>query len=230
MKIAVIGTGIVGRTLALKLKELNHEIMIGTRNVSDKLADSTSDNQGNPPFGDWLKTNVGIRLGTFDEAAKFGEMIINATNGRSSLSALTLAGRKNLAGKVLIDISNPLDFSKGMPPGLLPGLNNTNSLGEEIQKTFSEAMVVKTLNTMWCGLMVNPDLIGKGDHINFISGNSTDAKTVVRKLLIQFGWKDANIMDLGDITGARATESMLPIWLKVMNSLKSGAFNFKVVQ
>jgi predicted dinucleotide-binding enzyme len=230
MKIAVIGTGIVGRTLALKLKELNHEIMIGTRNVSDKLADTTSDNQGNPPFADWLKVNDKIRLRTFDEAAKFGEMIINATNGRSSLSALTLAGKKNLEGKVLIDISNPLDFSKGMPPGLLPGLNNTNSLGEEIQNAFSETMVVKTLNTMWCGLMVNPDLIGKGDHINFISGNSTDAKNVVRKLLIQFGWKDANIIDLGDITGARATESMLPIWLRVMNSLNSGVFNFKIVR
>jgi hypothetical protein len=230
MKIAIIGTGIVGRTLALKLKELNHEIMIGTRNVSDKLADKTSDYQGNPPFGDWLKANSGIKLGTFDEAAKSGEMIINATNGNSSISALTLAGKKNLAGKVLIDISNPLDFSNGMPPGLLPGLSNSNSLGEEIQKTFSEAMVVKTLNTMWCGIMVNPGLIGKGDHINFISGNSTEAKAAVRKLLNQFGWKDANIFDLGDITAARATESMLPIWLRVMNSLKSGTFNFKIVR
>ena len=230
MKIAVIGTGIVGRTLALKLKELNHEIMIGTRNVSDKLADKTSDYQGNPPFGDWLKANSTIKLGTFDEAAKFGEMIINATNGRSSISALTLAGKKNIDGKVLIDISNPLDFSNGMPPGLLPGLNNSNSLGEEIQKTFSEVMVVKTLNTMWCGLMVNPGLIGNGDHINFISGNSTEAKAAVKKLLIQFGWKDANIFDLGDITAARATESMLPIWLRVMNSLKSGTFNFKIVR
>lgn len=230
MKIAVIGTGIVGQTLALKLKELNHEIMIGTRNVSDKLADTKSDNQGNPPFSVWLKANDEIKLGTFEEAAKFGEMIINATNGSSSVSALTLAGKKNLADKVLIDISNPLDFSKGMPPSLLPGLNNTNSLGEEVQKTFSETMVVKTLNTMWCGLMVNPGLIGKGDHINFICGNRTDAKVSVKKLLNQLGWEDANIMDLGDITGARATESMLPIWLKVMNSLKSGAFNFKIVR
>ena len=182
------------------------------------------------PFSVWLKANDEIKLGTFEEAAKFGEMIINATNGSSSISALTLAGKKNLADKVLIDISNPLDFSKGMPPSLLPGLNNTNSLGEEVQKTFSETMVVKTLNTMWCGLMVNPGLIGKGDHINFICGNRTDAKVSVKKLLNQLGWEDANIMDLGDITGARATESMLPIWLKVMNSLKSGAFNFKIVR
>jgi Predicted dinucleotide-binding enzymes len=171
-----------------------------------------------------------VELGTFAEAAAFGEMIINATNGSNSVTALILAGKKNLGGKVLIDISNPLDFSNGMPPSLLAGLNNTNSLGEEIQKTFPETLVVKTLNTMWCGLMVKPDLIRKGDHINFISGNNTDAKAKVKKLLNQMGWKDENIIDLGDITGARATESMLPIWLRVMSLSKSGVFNFKIVR
>jgi len=230
MKIAIIGTGAVGRTLASKLAELNHEIMMGTRNVSDKLAVTTSDDRGNPPFSEWLKTNSKVELGTFAEAAAFGELIINATNGSNSVTALILAGKKNLGGKVLIDISNPLDFSNGMPPSLLAGLNNTNSLGEEIQKTFSETLVVKTLNTMWCGLMVKPDLIGKGDHINFISGNNTDAKAKVKKLLNQMGWKDEHIIDLGDITGARATESMLPIWLRVMSLSKSGVFNFKIVR
>jgi len=230
MKIAIIGTGAVGRTLASKLAELNHEIMMGTRNVSDKLAVTTSDDRGNSPFIEWLKTNSKVELGTFAEAAAFGEMIINATNGSNSVTALILAGKKNLGGKVLIDISNPLDFSNGMPPSLLAGLNNTNSLGEEIQKTFSETLVVKTLNTLWCGLMVKPDLIGKGDHINFISGNNTDAKAKVKKLLNQMGWKDENIIDLGDITGARATESMLPIWLRVMSLSKSGVFNFKIVR
>jgi predicted dinucleotide-binding enzyme len=117
-----------------------------------------------------------------------------------------------------------------MPPSLLPGLNNTNSLAEEIQKTFPDAMVVKTLNTMWFGLMVNPKMIGKGDHINFISGNNEEAKTRVKKLLNQFGWLDENIIDIGDITGARATESMLPIWLKVMAITRNGAFNFKLVR
>ena len=230
MKIAIIGTGVVGRTLATKLAELNHDIMMGTRNVSDKMAVATSDERGDPPFSAWLKTNSKVKLGTFTEAAAFGEMTINATHGSSSVTALILAGKKNLAGKVLIDISNPLDFSNGMPPSLLAGLNNTNSLGEEIQKTFPESLVVKTLNTMWCGLMVNPDLIGKGDHINFISGNNADAKTKVRKLLSQIGWKDENIIDLGDITGARATESMLPIWVRMMNISKSGVFNFKIVR
>ena len=230
MKIAIIGTGTVGRTLASKLAELNHDIMLGTRNVSEKLTVNTSDDSGNQPFSEWLKTNSKIKLGTFAEAATYGEMTINATHGSSSVTALILAGKKTLAGKVLIDISNPLDFSNGMPPSLLSGLNNTNSLGEEIQKTFPETLVVKTLNTMWCGLMVKPDLIGKGDHINFISGNNADAKTKVKKLLNQMGWKDVNIIDLGDITGARATESMLHIWLRLMNVSKGGAFNFKIVR
>ena len=230
MKIAIIGTGVVGRTIASRLVELNHDIMMGTRNVSDKLAVKTIDEYGTPPFSEWLKTNSKVKLGTFADAAAFGEITINATHGSSSVTALILAGKKNLEGKVLIDISNPLDFSNGMPPSLLPGLNNTNSLGEEIQKTFPESLVVKTLNTMWCGLMVNPNLIGKGDHINFISGNNTEAKARVRKLLNQIGWKDENIIDLGDITGARATESLLPIWLRLMGVSNSVVFNFKIVR
>ena len=230
MKIAIIGTGSVGRTIASKLAELNYEVMMGTRNVSDKMADSAKDNYGNPPFNEWFKNNNKVKLGSFSEAATFGDLVINATNGRNSVTALILAGAKNLAGKVMIDIANPLDFSNGMPPSLLPGLNNTNSLGEEIQKTFPETLVVKTLNTMWCGLMINPGILGGGDHINFICGNNTEAKIKVKKLLYQFGWKDENIIDLGDITGARATESMLPIWLRVMGVFKSGAFNFKLVR
>jgi 8-hydroxy-5-deazaflavin:NADPH oxidoreductase len=230
MKIAIIGTGIVGRTIASRLVELDHEIMMGTRNVSDKLASTAKDNYGNPPFSEWFKLNSKITLGSFTEAAAFGELVINATNGSNSVTALILAGAKNLAGKVLIDISNPLDFSNGMPPSLLPGLNNTNSLGEEIQKTFPETMVVKTLNTMWCGLMINPNLVGNGDHVNFISGNNVEAKTKVKDILNQFGWKDENLFDLGDITGARATESVLPIWLRIIGVTKSGAFNFKIVR
>lgn len=230
MKIAIIGTGIVGKTIASKLVELNHDVMMGTRNVSDKLASTATDNYGNPPFGEWIKTNIKVKLGSFAEAAAFGELVVNATNGSNSLTALILAGTKNLAGKVLIDIANPLDFSNGMPPSLLPGLNNTNSLAEEIQKTFPDTMVIKTLNTMWCGLMVNPNLVGNGDHINFISGNNSEAKNKVIKLLNQFGWLDKNILDIGDITGARATESLLPIWLKVMGVTKNGAFNFRLVR
>jgi predicted dinucleotide-binding enzyme len=230
MKISIIGTGAVGQTLSSKLVELGHEVTMGTRNVSEKLASTAKDNYGNPPFSEWYKVNRKIKLDTFSKAALASEIVINATHGSSSIEALKLAGAKNLAGKVLIDISNPLDFSKGMPPSLLDGLNNTNSLGEEIQKTFPYTLVVKTLNTMWCGLMVNPKMIGGGDHVNFISGNDTEAKTRVKKLLNQLGWKDENILDLGDITGARATESVLPIWLRVMGVYKNGAFNFRIIK
>jgi len=230
MKFAVIGTGNVGQSIASRLAGLGHEVMIGTRNLKEKLAVEEKDGYGNPPFKDWHKSNSKVLLGTFTDAAQFGKIIINATHGGSSLAALNLAGTKNLSGKILIDISNPLDFSKGMPPSLLPGLNNTNSLGEEIQKSFPETKVVKTLNTMWCGLMVNPGMIGGGDHINYLSGNDAEAKVEVKKVLKQFGWKEENLLDLGDITGARATESLLPIWLRVWSVTQNGAFNFRLVK
>jgi predicted dinucleotide-binding enzyme len=230
MKISIIGTGSVGQTIASKLAELGYEVMMGTRNVSEKLASISGDVNGNPPFSEWYKANSGIKLGTFPEAAEYGEIVVNATHGGSSVEALKQAGAKNLAGKILIDIANPLDFSNGMPPSLIPGLCNTNSLGEEIQKEFPYVLVVKTLNTMWSGLMVNPDMIGGGNHINYISANDTEAKNRVKKLLIQFGWKEENIIDLGDISGSRASESVLLIWLRVMGVLQSGAFNFSIVK
>jgi 8-hydroxy-5-deazaflavin:NADPH oxidoreductase len=230
MKISIIGTGPVGQTIASKLIELGHEVMIGTRSVREKLESDAKDSYGNPPFREWQKANNKVKLASFAEAAAFGELVFNATHGGSSITALKLAGSKNLSSKILVDIANPLDFSKGMPPSLLPGLNNTYSLGEEIQKTFPEARVVKTLNTMWCGLMVNPNMIGGGNHINYVSGNDAGARAVVKKLLNQFGWRDENMIDLGDITGARATESLLPIWLRVWGVIQNGAFNFNLVR
>jgi 8-hydroxy-5-deazaflavin:NADPH oxidoreductase len=230
MKISIIGTGNVGQTFASRLIELGHEVMIGTRNVQEKLSSTAKDMYGNPPFSEWIKLNTRVKLGSFEEAGSFGEMILNATLGGSSIAALKLAGSRNLSGKILIDVSNPLDYSKGMPPSLLPELQNTNSLGEEIQKTFPETRVVKTMNTMWCGLMVRPGLIGNGDHTNYISGNDPDAKTKVKKLLNQFGWKDENILDLGDISASRATESVMTIWLRVWGSIQTGAFNFRLIR
>jgi predicted dinucleotide-binding enzyme len=229
MKIAVLGTGTVGRAFAEKLIALNHEVMMGTRNVSEKLASAEKDFYGSAPFGEWHAQNQKIKLGTFAEAAGFGEIVLNATKGIDSINALKQAGEKNLHGKVLIDVANPLDFSKGMPPSLLPELSNTNSLGEEIQKTFPNAKVVKTLNTMWCGLMVNPNMIEGGNHTAFICGNDTDAKEKVQSLMKEFGWKGENILDLGDISSSRGTEAMLPIWLRIYNATKNGAFNIKIV-
>lgn len=229
MKISVLGTGDVGQTLARKLIEMGHEVMIGTRDVDETLT-RKSIRHGNPPFSEWYESNKEVQLGTFQESATFGEIVINATNGANSLNALDLAGEETLAGKILIDLSNPLDFSKGMPPSLLEGLNNTNSLGEEIQKEFPQAKVVKTFNTMWCGLMVNPGMLDGGDHINYISGNDNNAKARVKDLLKEFGWKEENLIDLGDITAARATESVLPVWVRLMGVIGSGAFNFKIVK
>lgn len=229
MKIGIIGTGSVGQTLASKLASLGHQVMVGTRNVAGTLENQSRDHFGNAPFSEWYKQNKQINLGTFAEAAKFGEIIINATEGLHSINALQMAKEQNLKGKILIDISNPLDFSKGMPPSLYPELSNINSLGEEIQKTFPETKVVKTLSSMWAGLMVNPTMINNGDHTNFICGNDVEAKEKVKSMLNEFGWKNENILDLGDITSARGVESILPIWLRIMGTKQTGVFNFKVV-
>lgn len=226
MKISVLGTGDVGQTLAGKLLELGHEVMIGTRDVQKKLHGDNKEKS----FNEWYSSHNKAKLVTFQESADFGEMVINATNGAFALNALDLATEETLLGKIIVDVSNPLDFSHGMPPTLLEGLNNTNSLGEEIQKEFPGSKVVKTFNTMWCGLMVNPGLVGKGDHVNYISGNDNDAKSRVKALIKEFGWRDENLIDLGDITAARATESILLIWVRLMGAINTGAFNFKIVK
>lgn len=217
MKIAVFGTGVVGDTIGSRLIELGYTVMMGSR---------TSTNEKALAFV--AKHKNGASAGTYAEAAAFGEIIFNCTKGEASIDALRAAGFA-LDGKIIVDVANPLDFSKGMPPSLIPSLSNTNSLGEEIQKTFPKAHVVKTLNTMWCGLMVNPNLIGGGDHINYICGNDTGAKSKVKDLLKAFGWQEKNILDLGDITNARGTEAVLPIWLRVWAATQNGAFNFKLV-
>lgn len=229
MKIGIIGTGTVGQTLASRLHEVGHQVIIGTRNVEEKLASDSPDQYGNPPFGDWQKKNPEIPLVNFSEAAAYGEVLINATRGSGSLNALQQCGNENLKDKVLVDVGNPLDGSKGMPPSLLPDLSNTHSLGEEIQRRFPETKVVKTLNTMWAGLMVNPMMINNGDHTNFICGNSSEAKETVKQILKDLGWKEENILDLGDISSSRGMESWLPTWLRILNAKQSAAFNLRIV-
>src|SRR5215207_4628952 len=163
------------------------------------------DRYGNPPFSTWQEEHSEVRLGMFAEAAAHGEMIVNATAGAVSLEALEQAGEDDLNGKVLVDISNPLDFSKGMPPAL--SVSNTDSLGEQIQRRFPEAKVVKTLHTMNAYLMVDPKQLAGADHTVFVSGDDTEAKVKVTELLQSIGWTD--IVDLGDITTARGTEMLL---------------------
>lgn len=227
MKIAVFGTGVVGQTVAEKLDSLGHQVIMGTRDIKETLARTGTDNYGRPPFSEWQKQHSGIRLVTFAEAAATGELIVNATNGSGSVAALEQAGKNNLANKIILDIANPLDFSKGMPPTLF--ISNTDSLAETIQRTFPDAKVVKSLNTMNAMLMVNPGLL-KEDHHVFLSGNDEAAKKQVKTLLNSFGWKDECIIDMGDISTARGTEQLLPIWVRLWGSLKTPMFNFKIVQ
>lgn len=217
-KITVLGTGTVGNTIGTKLIELGYQVMMGSRSATNEKA-----------LAFVAKHSDGKALaGTFTEAIDFSDMIINCTKGEVTLDVLK-NGANKLAGKIIIDIANPLDFSHGMPPCLIPSLSNTNSLGEEIQKQYPDAKVIKTLNTMWCGLMVNPNLINNGDHVNYICGNDVAAKANVRSLLNEIGWSDKNILDLGDISNSRATEAVLPIWLRVYGTTKTGAFNFKII-
>jgi predicted dinucleotide-binding enzyme len=215
MKIAVLGTGTVGETIATKLIELGHEVKLGSRSANNEKAVAWTNKSGNKASN-----------GTFADAAAFGELIFNCTKGSASLEALKQAGANNLKNKVLVDVANPLDDSKGMPPSLL--ISNTDSLAEQIQKTYPDAKVVKSLNTMWCGLMVNPRMLPDSTNV-FISGNDADAKIKVKEILKTFGWKDDEIIDLGDITTARGTESLLPIWLRIYMATQNGAFNFKIV-
>ena len=226
MQIAVLGTGVVGRSLAGRLAELGHDVTIGTRDPEATLARSEPDRMGNPPLAEWQAAHPGVRLDTFAASAAAATVVVNATGGDASLEVLSLAGVDNLAGKVLIDVSNPLDVSQGFPPTLF--VKDTDSLGEQIQRAFPEAKVVKTLNTMTAALMVAPSQLASADHTVFVSGNDADAKAVVIGLLESFGHTD--VLDLGDITSARGAEMILPLWLRLYGSLGKPIFQFKVVR
>jgi 8-hydroxy-5-deazaflavin:NADPH oxidoreductase len=227
MKIGVFGTGFVGQTIAEKLAKLNHQVMIGTRNADNLLERNEKDYLGRPPFREWIKKQNDVKLGTFSEAAAFADMIINATNGSGTLKAFESADKENLKNKIVLDISNPLDFSKGMPPSFF--LSNTDSLGELLQRTYPEVKVVKSLNTVNGYVMVNPSLLSE-DHNIFISGNDPKAKEEIKKLLSSFGWKENYMIDVGDITTARGTEQYVALWVRLMGSLKTPMFNIRIVK
>jgi 8-hydroxy-5-deazaflavin:NADPH oxidoreductase len=226
MSFAILGTSVVGKTIATRLAGLGHDVMVGTRDPQKTLSRTDPDQYGNPPFSAWQQEHPEVKLGTFGDAAAHGEMVVNATAGAVSLEALKQAGEENLNGKILIDTSNPLDFSKGMPPTL--SVSNTDSLGEQIQRRFPEARVVKTLHTMNAYLMVDPTELADADHTVFVCGDEAGAKSTVTELLRSFGWTD--IIDLGDITNARGTEMLLPVWLRLFGALQKPIFNFKIVR
>jgi predicted dinucleotide-binding enzyme len=226
MRIAVLGTGMVGRALAARLAELGHEVIVGTRDVAATLARAEPDAMGNPPFATWAAAHPEVPVRTFSEAAAPADLVVNATAGAVSLQVLEAAGAEHLAGKVLLDVSNPLDFSRGLPPTLL--VKDTDSLGEQIQRTFPDAKVVKALNTMNAYLMVDPKQLAGGDHSVFVCGNDADAKRAVTEVLASFGHTD--IIDLGDLSTARGAEMMLPMWLRLWNAVGGPMFNFKIVR
>jgi 8-hydroxy-5-deazaflavin:NADPH oxidoreductase len=225
MKIGIIGGGGVGQAIGGKLKANGHDVVIGIRNPSE--AELSKDRQMAKPLKEWIK-ETGGRVASFADAAKHGDILVNATSGGASIEALTQAGAAHIGNKILIDIANPLDFSKGMPPSLLPQYDHGTSLGEEIQKAFPKAKVVKTLNTISNAIMVNPAAIA-GDHDLLMAGNDAEAKATVTALVKkEFGW--TSVIDLGDITGARGTEHILPIWIRLWGVLGTHAFNIKVVK
>lgn len=216
MKIAVMGTGMVGQVIASRLVSLGHEVTMGSR---------TTDNQAAAAWA--AAAGAGASHGTFADAAADAELVLNCTAGAGSLEALRAAGEQNLAGKTLIDVAMPLDFSHGMPPSLF--VSGTDSLGEQIQRELPGTRVVKALNTMNCEVMVDPSRL-PGDHHIFICGDDEAAKAQVRDLLASFGWPETSMIDLGDITAARGTEGHLLLWSRLWGALGTADFNIKVVR
>jgi len=182
---------------------------------------------GTRPFAVWRESKAGVGLETAADAVAEAELIVNATNGDGSIARLELAGEENLAGKVLIDIANPLDFSQGRPPSLFTP--STDSLGEQTQRRFPRARVVKALNTMNCAVMVDPAKV-PGEHDVFVCGEDAEAKRQVSELLVSFGWPTPRIRDLGGISSARGTEMYVALWLRLGGMVGTGDFNLAVVQ
>ncbi len=224
MNISVLGTGVVGRAHAEKLVSLGHSVTVGTKDVQKTMSEQQPDGMGNPPFSVWHKDHAQVKLATFADAAKSGDIIFEALHGAIVVEVLK-GVEAELAGKIVIDIANPLDFSRGMPPSLF--ISNTDSLGEQVQNALPQVKIVKTFNTMNAQLQVNPRLLKDGDHHIFISGNDQAAKQQVTEFLKAYGWKF--IIDLGDISTARGTEMLMPIWLRLWGSLKTPMFNYKIV-
>ena len=211
MQVAVLGTGMVGRTIAPRLAELGHGVRLGTR---DPSATRARDGWTDLP---------GVTLMTFAEATAGADLVVHAGNGAAALDLLTQAG--DLAGAVLLDVSNPLDFSAGFPPTL--AVKDTDSLAEQLQRAFPDTRVVKSLNTLTAELMVHPDRLPEPTSV-FVSGDDDDAKRLVTGLLTELGHRD--VIDLGGIETARGAEMWLPLWLRLMGALGTADFNLKIVR
>ena len=220
MNIGVLGTGVVGETIATALTEKGHNVRMGSRTANNEKATA------------WVKrSNNHATQGDFNDAAAFGEIVFLCLNGAYTLDAVRSIEPDSVNGKIVIDLTNPLDFSKGMPPRLIEGLNNSTSLGEQVQKALPGARVVKTFNTLNCNVMVNPKLVNNGDHTLFICGNDGDSKNKVKHFLVDtFNWQPENLLDMGGIVASRGTEAYVPFWVMMMQAMGSPMFNIKVVK
>ncbi|MGP3998907.1 NADPH-dependent F420 reductase [Streptomyces sp. 8N706] len=215
MKYGVLGTGDVGRTLAGKLVELGHEVVLGSRTKENERARAWAAEAG-----------ARAAAGTFADAAAFGQAVVNGVNGRVALTALEAAGAGNLAGKLLVDVCNPLAFEEGRLR-LSPVEND--SVGAQIQRAFPDARVVKALNTVNCQVMVDPGLV-PGDHQLFICGDDEEAKSATVALVGEFGWPPERVIDLGGIATARCTEMLMPFWITLMQKFGHPFFNYEMRQ
>lgn len=220
MNIGVLGTGVVGETIATALTKKGHNVRLGSRTADNEKATA------------WVKkSNKHATQGDFNDAAAFGDIVFFCLNGEHALDAVKLIDEDSVQGKIFVDVTNPLDFSKGMPPRILEGYGNHTSLGEKVQAALPNAFVVKALNTITANLMVNARQLDKGDHHLFICGNNSDAKNKVAHFLVDnFGWKAGNVLDLGGIEKARVTEAYVPFWVSLMQATGTPMFNIKIVR
>ncbi len=218
MHVAVLGTGTVGRTLAAALRALGHDVTMGTRDPSATLA------RDDEALMAWRVEHDDIGLATFADAAAGADLVVNATNGAATLDVLDRAGDA-LDGRVLLDVSNPLDFSHGFPPTLF--VADTDSLAEQVQAAHPRARVVKALNTVTAALMVRPGLLAEPTTV-FVSGDDADAKEVVTDVLRSLGHTD--VLDLGELSTARGTEMYVALWVRAMGALGTPLFNVRVVR
>lgn len=226
MRIGILGTGGVGRTVAGALSNQGHDVVMGSRDAAAALASTDVNDQTGTTLAGWHETAPAVQIATFAEAAQHGEAVMNATSGAGSLAALAAAGDASLDGKVVIDISNPLVWSD---QGASLSVMNTDSLAEQAQRQHPGARIVKALNTVTAAIMVDPSMLAGGDHTLPICGNDEGAKQQVTAWLREwFGWQD--VLDLGDLAGARATEAYLLFWLRLYQATGSPIVNTKVVR
>lgn len=226
MKIGILGTGDVGKSLGAALVRRGHDVMLGTRNVSRKMEEKATE-AAPLSFHDWLSKNKKVRLGTFAEAAGHGEILMNAVAGYAAVDVLATVRPADLKDKILIDVTNALGpWGEG---AIKLFVVNDDSLAERLQRAHPGVRLVKALNTLTAHLMVNPAGLAGGDHDVFVAGNDPEARErVTRFLREEFGWK--TVLDLGDLTAARGLEMMIMVWLKIWTALGTSDFNYKIVR